>query len=84
MSQDDRRPKTEDRLRVVDDGRRVTDDRQSMAADGKPKTDAAYEFQRLDVYRLALDYLDEEHALTYHMPDVETFNLRGQIERAVA
>jgi four helix bundle protein len=85
MSQDDRRPKTEDRLRVMDDGRRMTEDRRKATEDspsfpvfGPP----AYKFQRLDVYRLALEYLDRIYAVAHHFPEPEKFNLRSQIERA--
>jgi four helix bundle protein len=43
---------------------------------------ATYKFQSLQVYQLALDYLDEVYGLAYHLPDVEKFNLRSQLERA--
>ena len=43
---------------------------------------STYKFQSLQVYQLALDYLDEVYGLAYHLPDVEKFNLRSQIERA--
>lgn len=71
MNQDDRRPKTEDRLRPCDDGRQGTEDRP-----------VAYKFQSLQVYQLALDYLDRVYDLAHHLPDAEKFNLRSQLERA--
>ena len=55
--------------------------------DRGPKTDdrgglPAYKFQRLDVYRLALEYLDRIYAVAQDFPEPEKFNLRSQIERA--
>jgi four helix bundle protein len=63
----------------------VTDDRQRMAAGGRPETDPVfprYKFQRLDVYPLALEYLDRIYAVAHGFPEPEKFNLRSQIERA--
>ena len=41
-----------------------------------------YKFQQLEVYQLALEYVDEVYALTRRLPDAERFNLRPQSERA--
>lgn len=41
-----------------------------------------YKFQRLEVYQLALEYVDAVYDLSRHLPDLERFNLRSQIERA--
>ena len=41
-----------------------------------------YKFQRLEVYQLALDYLDSVYHLSKQLPDSERFNLRSQLERA--
>lgn len=61
-----------------DDRRRMTEDGPRSPVSGPPK----YKFQSLQVYQLALDYLDEVYDLAYHLPDVEKFNLRSQLERA--
>jgi four helix bundle protein len=42
----------------------------------------AYKFQGLQVYKLALDYLDQIYALARQLPETERFNLRLQIEKA--
>ena len=41
-----------------------------------------YKFQRLKVYQLALEYLDDVYALSGQLPASERFNLRSQLERA--
>ncbi len=41
-----------------------------------------YKFQRLDVYRLALDYVDKIYGCSSKLPVSERFNLRNQLERA--
>ena len=43
---------------------------------------AVYKFQRLEVYQLALDYVDFVYHLSKQLPDSERFNLRSQLERA--
>ncbi len=85
MSRDDRRPKTEDRLRVMDDGRRMTEDRRKATEGGSSypvSGPPAYKFQYLNVYQLALEYLDGIYAVAHTFPEPEKFNLRSQIERA--
>ena len=41
-----------------------------------------YKFQALEVYRLALDYLDAIYELANSLPESEKFNLKNQLERA--
>jgi len=41
-----------------------------------------YKFQNLDVYKLALDYLDKIYEIVGGLPDSEKFNLSSQIVRA--
>jgi four helix bundle protein len=41
-----------------------------------------YKFQRLDVYQLALEYIDLTYALAGALPRSEDFNLKSQIVRA--
>ncbi len=41
-----------------------------------------YKFQRLDVYQLALEYVDAVYNLSRRLPESERFNLRSQLERA--
>ena len=41
-----------------------------------------YKFQRLEVYQLALEYVDSVYNLTKQLPESERYNLRSQLERA--
>ncbi|MBI4536553.1 MAG: four helix bundle protein [candidate division NC10 bacterium] len=41
-----------------------------------------YKFQKLEVYRLALDYVDLLYTLARKLPEAERFNLKAQIEGA--
>jgi len=41
-----------------------------------------YKFQRLEVYQLALEYVDTVYDLSRQLPESERFNLRSQVERA--
>lgn len=41
-----------------------------------------YKFQELEVYKIALDYLDKIYNLARKLPETEKFNLRLQVERA--
>jgi len=43
-----------------------------------------YKFQKLDVYKLAINYVQEIYTLRQKMPGHEKFNLTNQIERAVS
>src|SRR5881275_227716 len=52
------------------------------ALDGRPVFIVNYKFQNLDVYKLALDYLDEIYEIVGRLPDSEKFNLNSQIVRA--
>jgi four helix bundle protein len=79
---------------VTEDWKQTTvDGRQKAAESGSPQSSptglqspvtgpATYKFQSLQVYQLALDYLDKVYDLAHHLPDVEKFNLRSQLERA--
>lgn len=42
----------------------------------------AYKFQKLDVYQLGLEFVDEIYGFSNRLPDSERFNLRSQLERA--
>ena len=44
--------------------------------------DRSYKFQGLQVYQLALGYLDRIYELTRSLPEVERYNLKSQVERA--
>ena len=41
-----------------------------------------YKFQKLDVYQLALRYVDAVYGLSEKLPQRERFNLSSQVERA--
>jgi len=41
-----------------------------------------YKFQKLDVYKLALEFVDKIYALTSKLPNTEQFNLCFQVQRA--
>ncbi len=41
-----------------------------------------YKFQKLDVYKIALEYLDLTYVVAKFFPDSEKYNLKSQIERA--
>jgi four helix bundle protein len=41
-----------------------------------------YKFQKLQVYQLALDYVDEVYVLSRQLPERRRFNVSSQIERA--
>lgn len=41
-----------------------------------------YKFQQLEIYKLALDYIDLIYALAGKLPRSEDFNLKSQITRA--
>ena len=41
-----------------------------------------YKFQKLDVYKLAIDYIKAIHLLRQKLPDHEKYNLSNQISRA--
>ena len=41
-----------------------------------------YKFQKLRVYRLALDYIDAVYRLSEQLPEMEKYNPRAQLERA--
>ena len=41
-----------------------------------------YKFQKLQVYQLALGYVDEVYVLSKQLPERERFNISSQVERA--
>ena len=41
-----------------------------------------YKFQKLQVYQLALDYVDALYLLSRQLPERERFNVSSQVERA--
>jgi len=41
-----------------------------------------YKFQKLEIYRLALDYISLIYELAEKLPSTEKFNLKSQITRA--
>lgn len=41
-----------------------------------------YQFVKLEVYQLALDYVDPIYALADRLPPIEEFNLKTQLRRA--
>lgn len=45
-------------------------------------TNQTYKFQKLDVYQLALDYLDLLYLLSKKFPSEEKYNLTSQLQRA--
>src|SRR3990172_13261889 len=65
------------------DGRQETGERGRGMGDGGRKTgDGMYKFQRLEVYKLALEYVNAVYDLSRRLPESERFNLRSQVERA--
>jgi four helix bundle protein len=43
---------------------------------------AKYKFQNLEIYQLALDYLDRVYEAVQLLPEMEKFNLQAQVIRA--
>ena len=41
-----------------------------------------YKFQSLQIYRLALEYVDAVYEVASQLPDSERYNIRSQVERA--
>ena len=63
----------------------LSDGRGQKTEDGGPESgDFAvdYKFQNLNVYKLALDYLDKVYEISERLPEFERFNLRNQLIRA--
>jgi four helix bundle protein len=52
--------------------------------DGRPTdgTKVSYKFQNLEIYKLALQYVDLNYGLTEKLPRSEDFNLKSQTTRA--
>ena len=53
-----------------------------MNAATVPAREPQYKFQRLEVYQLALEYLDLLYSLTKTFPAEEKYNLTSQLQRA--
>ena len=53
-----------------------------MTEDRRRKEQATYKFQNLQVYKLAIEYLDGIYYLADKLPGSEKFNLRQQLVRA--
>lgn len=55
-----------------------------MTEDGRLETEDGmrYKFQNLEVYKLALDYVDTIYKLAKGLPEGERYNLKQQVERA--
>jgi four helix bundle protein len=47
-----------------------------------PTFEAQYKFQKLDVYQMALEYLDQLYELSKLFPPGEKYNLTSQLQRA--
>ncbi len=47
-----------------------------------PKQRPQYKFQRLQIYRLALAYVDSVYEVASQLPDSERYNLQSQVQRA--
>ncbi|HAF25439.1 MAG TPA: hypothetical protein DCK93_21450 [Blastocatellia bacterium] len=47
-----------------------------------PTSEPKYKFQRLEVYQLALEYLDLLYELAKTFPAEEKYNLTSQLQRA--
>ena len=79
---EDRRPMTADRGRPP----AASPGPQSSVSGPGPRSPVPgpqrYKFQDLQVYQLALSYLDGIYELTRGLPEVEKYNLRSQMERA--
>ena len=41
-----------------------------------------FKFEKLEIYQLALDYVDRCYALSERLPDLERYNLTQQLRRA--
>lgn len=53
-----------------------------MKAAAAQTSELTYKFQRLDVYQLALEYLDLLYELAKTFPSEEKYNLSSQLQRA--
>jgi hypothetical protein len=57
----------------------VTADKQASTRSLGPVT---YKFQKLEIYQLALQYIDFMYSLAQKLPRSEDFNLKSQVTRA--
>ena len=69
---------------VTMDGRRWTMDHKASTVIKCPGVWflPMYKFERLEVYQLALDYVDLIYAVADRLPGIEGFNLKPQLRRA--
>lgn len=68
--------------RRTGDGRPMTGDSTHNSKNegvSRPAREAAYKFEKLEVYQLALAYLDKMYALAERLPKIEQYNLQSQI-----
>ena len=70
------------KTRSLPDGSECAKGARRQTGDRRPGFIVNYKFQNLDVYKLALDYLDEIYEIVGRLPDSEKFNLNSQIVRA--
>jgi len=70
------------KTRSLPDGSECAKGARRQTGDRRPGFIVNYKFQNLDVYKLALDYLDEIYEIVGRLPDSEKFNLSSQIVRA--
>jgi four helix bundle protein len=78
-------PKIEDGGPDFGDRGLVTEDRFVCilrASNGGNRMVEKYKFQRLTVYQLALDYVDEIYSAIVNLPENERYNLSSQFRRA--
>jgi len=68
---------TEDRRPRIGDGGRIADGGRAIGVESQ-----VYKFQRLEIYQLALTYIDLTYDLAARLPRSEDFGLKSQITRA--
>ena len=60
--------------------KRRTADRRRLTADGRIKM--PYKFEKLEVWKLALEYLNLIYVIANKLPSFEEYNLKSQVVRA--
>ena len=71
---------TVDRRGTTEDGSRSPT--RSETVPGHPSPVPTYKFQSLQVYQLALGYLDRTYVIADSLPESEKYNLKSQLVRA--
>jgi len=61
------------------EGELLPEDRRPVTGGNVTK---GYKFQKLNVYQMALDYVDNIYSITNRLPDRERYNLVSQTQRA--